>query len=125
MNRQGRILVVDDEEMVLAFVEQVLLRSGFEVEAFRHAPDALSRFLENPFVFDLVVTDQTMPELTGVELAKQIRIKNPHLPILVISGYSREIIGEMADLEAVSVLGKPFEMDAFMDCVSKLVQEKL
>jgi PleD family two-component response regulator len=70
------ILFVDDEELILEMGKEVLESLGYKVTAARHATEALNLFRENPSRFDLVITDQTMPDLTGLNPAgKMLKLR--------------------------------------------------
>jgi PAS domain S-box-containing protein len=95
-----RILVVDDENM-LATLEKMLLESlGYVVEAFFDSKEALRAFKERPDDFDLIVTDMTMPGMTGEELSEEIYKIRPDIPIILCTGFS-----ELIDQEKAKQLG--------------------
>ena len=71
----------------------MLQRLGYQVTVFTNSAQALGAFLAHPDRFDVVVTDQTMPRLTGVQLAKKLLSARPSLPIILISGFSELITG--------------------------------
>jgi PAS domain S-box-containing protein len=84
----GRVLVVDDEEMVGEFMGELLQSWGLHVTV-KHSPlDAQKALAEDPARFDLVVTDQSMPKLTGLELARRLLELRPGLPVVLYTGYS-------------------------------------
>jgi signal transduction histidine kinase/CheY-like chemotaxis protein/ABC-type uncharacterized transport system substrate-binding protein len=88
-----RILLVDDEEMVARMVAQLLDSLGYTV-AVRVSPvEALAAFEARPDGFDLVITDQTMPQMTGSEMARRMLAIRPALPIILCTGFS-ELISE-------------------------------
>ena len=87
----GTILVVDDEEAALKMLKLMVTKLGFKAEAFSSAQVAVELFLLHPEAFDLVITDLTMPEMTGIELAGKIHKKSPKLPIILITGYAEGI----------------------------------
>ena len=87
------ILFVDDEGHLVEVMEQVLASLGYRVTAARQSRDALRLFREDPGSFDLVITDMTMPGMTGAELAREILRVRPGTPIILCTGYS-ELIGE-------------------------------
>jgi CheY-like chemotaxis protein len=104
-----RILLVDDEEGVLNFSQTALERLGYHVEGFLDPVLALERLSSNPTVFDLVLTDLTMPRLNGAELAAEVRRIAPGLPVVLASGYAAR--GELADgaeRHFAAMLGKPY-----------------
>jgi PAS domain S-box-containing protein len=92
--RSGKILLADDEEMIVDFWKQAFLRMGYVVEAATVAVDALAKFEADPDGFDLVITDQTMPQMTGTEFAKRILEIRPDIPIILCTGYSKTISPE-------------------------------
>lgn len=83
-----RLLVVDDEGVIGAMLQDALTFSGYEVETWEFPLHALERVRMGPERFDLVITDLLMPELTGVELARKVWEVRPRLPIILMTGYS-------------------------------------
>jgi PAS domain S-box-containing protein len=106
---RGRVLLVDDEESVLGFMRELLQSWGLDVVAVRRAPDARELLAEDAGL-DLLLTDQTMPELSGVDLAHAAQSLRPDLPVLLYSGHA-----DLIDVEALKqtgirrVLRKPLE----------------
>jgi PAS domain S-box-containing protein len=88
---QGHILLVDDEEEVTAMTSLMLARLGYRVSSFNSSRQALEAFGKSPDDFELIITDQTMPEFTGIDLAQRIMEIRPKMPILLISGYSEKV----------------------------------
>ncbi|MCP5103075.1 MAG: response regulator, partial [bacterium] len=86
-----RILLVDDEEDLVEMEKQMLTKLGYDVVAQTDSLRALELFRENPDSFDLVITDQTMPNLTGVQLTEAIRGIKPGVPIILCTGFSETI----------------------------------
>jgi len=82
------ILLVDDEEIVLSSLQRALKLSGYRVTALQNGQDALEKFSEKPDEFDLVVTDLTMPGMTGLELSRRLQEKRPGLPIILCTGFN-------------------------------------
>jgi CheY-like chemotaxis protein len=91
-----RILFVDDEEALLDMGKQALTRLGYEVTCEMSSEAALALFKESPSRFDLIITDQTMPGTTGVELAKRIFAIRPDVPIILCTGFSHLVDAESA-----------------------------
>lgn len=91
-----RILFVDDESFQTDLGQQMLGRLGYRVTAFTRSRDALAAFQADPTAFDLVITDMTMPELTGDALARHIMAICPDLPVILCTGYSERITEEAA-----------------------------
>lgn len=91
-----RILLVDDEAQI-AELEQVMLEGlGYHVTALTDSREALALFQSRPHDFDLVLTDQTMPQLTGAAMAKQILAVRPDVPIILCTGFSEALTEESA-----------------------------
>ncbi len=83
-----RILFIDDEEALVEMGEDILAELGYDVTSRMNGKDALSLFKEDPSRFDLIITDQTMPEMTGAELAKEILALRPDMLIIMCTGFS-------------------------------------
>lgn len=83
----ARVMLVDDEAMIVTVSSRMLERLGFQVTAFTNPHDALASFRATPQDFDLLVTDLSMPTMSGVTLAKQVHTIRPDLPIVACSGY--------------------------------------
>ncbi len=96
-----RILLVDDEEMQVQTLQHMLERLGYRVIGKTSALEALETFRSQPDVFDLVITDQTMPVLTGAELSRELLGLRPDLPIILSTGYSETFDEEEAREEDV------------------------
>lgn len=88
------ILLVDDEESIILLMTEVLQNHGFAVTGYIDSEQALAHFKENKDKYDLVITDQTMPKLTGAELSKAIIEIQPDISIILCSGYSDTIDDE-------------------------------
>ena len=89
-----RILLVDDEEQLAEVEEQMLASLGYRVKAFTSSLQALRAFQEDPEGFDLVLSDMTMPSMTGLEMAQKILALRPDIPFVLCTGFSEMIDGE-------------------------------
>jgi len=89
-----RIMFVDDEVIIAEMGREMLSRMGYEVSTFSNSLQALDAFTASPSSFDLVITDQTMPGMTGVQLARAMMAMRPNIPIILISGFSETITAE-------------------------------
>jgi PAS domain S-box-containing protein len=106
----GRILLVEDEQSVLGFMCELLEGWGAEVVAARDPADALRWFTLEPERFDVVVTDHTMPGMTGLELARELTSRRPALPVLMYSGRSELLSPASAQAAGVrELLPKPID----------------
>jgi PAS domain S-box-containing protein len=105
-----RVLLVDDEEPLVAVTAEVLSRLGYEPVPFSDSHAALAAFEAAPTRFDVIVTDDLMPGLTGTGLARVVRRRRPDLPIVLVSGYSGPTVTQQALAAGVSeLLTKPVQ----------------
>jgi CheY-like chemotaxis protein len=103
-----RILLVDDEEIVRNVLEKGLQRLGYRVTAESSGKAALARLQQAPDDFDLVITDQTMPQMSGLQLAEAVRAIRSQLPVILATGYSPEVSGRDASAFGLAgIVGKP------------------
>ena len=108
----GTILFIDDEEMLAELGKVMLEEMGYQVTSLTDPREALKKITEDPNLFDLVITDQTMPHLTGKELAQQITQIRPDLPIILCTGHSSHIIADSSvDLGIAAFCLKPLRMN--------------
>ncbi len=101
---QGRILFVDDEKPLLELGKKTLGSLGYHVTAVNGSLEALNTYQGSPDAFDLIITDHTMPHLTGYEMARQILKSNPCARILLCTGYSDTITPEKVELAGIRAL---------------------
>lgn len=103
-----RILLVDDDKKV-AFMEQHMLEKlGYEVTCHLKSQGALDEFRKTPYKFDLVITDLTMPELTGYQLSEKISEIRPDIPIILCTGYGEHINKKQYNIKGIKgFLNKP------------------
>ncbi len=92
----GRILLVDDEEQVVQVTGQMLGSLGYQVTGRTSATEAFNLFAGSSQDFDLLITDLTMPDLTGVELSNRCKAIRPGLPVILFTGYSEQFSKEVA-----------------------------
>ena len=121
-----RLLIVDDENQVLDFEVDALKSLGYEVHAFSNSKEALEAFKRKPDNYDLVITDMTMPYMTGVQLAQKIVSIRPDLPIILCTGFSEMINEQKA--KALGIRGyitKPIILSQFADMIRKSLDDPL
>ncbi len=119
-----RILLVDDEVSVAKLEGQMLSRLGYQVTVKTNSGDALNAFRSNPDSFDIVMSDMTMPDMTGDQLSKEILLIKPETPIIICTGFSERINKEQA--EAIGVKGflmKPVAKSEMVQMVRKVLDE--
>lgn len=98
------ILLVDDEEILLSSMQRTLIRAGYRVTASRSSIEALALFTINPEEYDLVITDLTMPGMTGVELADRLLGIRPTLPVILCTGYNDAVTPQETALKGIRQL---------------------
>lgn len=119
----GKILLVDDEPMVLEVLQRTLLELGYDVTACNEAQAALSLFEQNPKEYDVVISDMNMPNMNGDELAVKLKALRPSIPVVLCSGYSASI-EENPHLKAiVTLLEKPVDTGVLADTVSRQLEQ--
>jgi CheY-like chemotaxis protein len=106
------VLLVEDEAQVAAMMTHCLERLGYEVASCDDPNDALDTFAEDPDAWDVVVTDQTMPGLTGMDLSRRLLERRPDLPIVLCTGFSETANEETARAAGITAfLSKPVDPD--------------
>ena len=112
-----RILIVDDEESLREILTIMLHREGYRVDAAADGAQALTHLKEHPY--DLVISDIVMAgEMNGIELAHAVREKMPHLPILLVTGYSDQLGAAEAGF---TVLRKPYRLVELNRAIAKAI----
>lgn len=110
------ILLVDDEEQIVRLVQLLLERFGYRSTGLTSSVEALERFGSDPFNFDLVITDQFMPGMTGLKLADELIALRPDIPIILITGTDIITTDKVKEEKGIrACLVKPFkahELDA-------------
>jgi PAS domain S-box-containing protein len=121
---QGQtVMIVDDEKPLVALAEEILAELGYEPVGFSSSPAALEAFREAPRRFDIVLTDETMPELIGTDLAREISLLRPDIPIVLMSGYSGPQLLERARTIGIrEVLRKPLQSRDIAECFGRVLR---
>lgn len=117
------IMIVDDENSITVFMSELFSQIGFTVSSFIDPTQALSKFIKSPETYDLLITDQTMPALTGAELATALLKVKPDLPIILMTGHSDIIDEDKAhELNIKGFLKKPVPTHELLECVYSLLK---
>ena len=116
----GRILLVEDEDMVRAVAERALTRAGYTVTAAADGEEGLEKIAAGE-EFDLVVSDVVMPGMDGPAMVREIRKAAPNMPVLFMSGYAEEQLREQIALDGTSFLAKPFTVQDICDKVAAVL----
>jgi CheY-like chemotaxis protein len=107
-----KILFVDDEPVLVALGREMLEHLGYQVVTKNNGIDALKEFREKPNHFDVVVTDMTMPKMTGERLARELMKIRPEIPIILCTGFSEQINEQKAkDVGIKAFLMKPLTLN--------------
>jgi two-component system OmpR family response regulator len=118
-----RVLVVDDDQAILEFMETFLTKDGFEVTTLANAKDAPEAVKDGGF--HLVVLDLMMPGLGGVEVLEQIRRVDSDVAVVIFTGYpSLDTAVQSMKLDAVDYLKKPFNPDEFREVLDRVMRKK-
>ncbi len=117
-NGNERILLVDDEEIVADMGRSILQHLGYTVTVCIDSMEAFNIFSKNPLLFDVVMTDQTMPIMTGIDLAQRLLEIRPDIPIIICTGYSSTITEQQAkDLGIKGFAMKPLSIKEISELI--------
>ncbi len=125
--REGptRVLLVDDDESVTRLLASFLNRNGIESVAMNNSEEAWDTFCANDAEFDIVITDHTMPNMTGLELIKKIRGRSKGIPVVLCSGYNELVNEDEATALGVSrFLNKPVRLENLASVIAELSGRK-
>ena len=116
------ILYVDDDPLLANLGEQMLTIKGYAVTTMTDSTKALKLFTDKPNHFDLIITDQTMPDLSGKQLIQKVQKIRPNIPTILCTGYSSKIDEEKAvKLGASAFLMKPLDMPQLLQTVRRIL----
>ena len=120
----GRILLIDDQQQVLRLFASILGEHGLDVEAFLDPIDALEAFQADPKAYDCIVTDFSMPQMTGIELLRKVfEIRTDIAAILCTGNLAASADWEIGDTEGIRVLHKPIGADDLVAAVGAALEE--
>lgn len=120
----GRVLVVDDEEAVREVAQLLLQRGGLQVETVDGGDSALAR-VRSADDLDAVLLDLAMPNRSGADVLRTVRAERPHLPVVIASGYKRDVAGQRTNLEgAFGFVPKPYDPDVLLETLRKAVASR-
>jgi CheY-like chemotaxis protein len=121
---QGQILVIDDEDILVQMSKSMLENLGYEVTTANDSLKAMEIFQAQPDTFDLVITDQTMPHIDGLQIARKIRQMQPNIPIILCTGFSEKVSQETVRAAGINVLlMKPFNLHDLGQTVKKVLDK--
>lgn len=120
-----RVLFVDDESALARLGQEMLGRLGYQATVMTRSVEALNRVQEAPDAFDLLITDLTMPNMTGLELAKGVRRLRPDLPVILCTGYSEAAMEEIARTIGINrCLRKPLALKELAKAMREVLDEQ-
>lgn len=107
--KSARILLVEDQDSVREMMQNMLTRMGYGVQTCNSGLDALDTLRETPHEFDLVITDENMPKMSGTELVHQVHYDFPDIPFIMLTGYTKQQLEEVAQEHPAikAILKKP------------------
>jgi PAS domain S-box-containing protein len=117
------VMIVDDERPLVALAEEIIAGLGYEPVGFDSSSAALEAFRAAPERFDLVLTDESMPDLLGTELAQEMRRLRPNIPIILMTGYGgTQLANRAADIGLSEVLRKPLHRRDLADSLARVLK---
>ena len=103
-----RIMLVDDEHAIVKSLSSILRSAGYRITEFTDSMQAIDNFKYNFLNYDIVITDNSMPKLTGTDLAKEIKRYNPQIPVILMSGFvNKNIENSAKELGVDLIVNKP------------------
>jgi PAS domain S-box-containing protein len=121
----GRILLVDDEPTLVHMTAEMLSRLGYDATVYTSSVEALKTFQAAPWQFDVVITDQTMPVMTGERLARELRHIQPDIPIILCTGFSHTMTASKAQALGIDAfLLKPLEFRELGQALQQVLEQR-
>lgn len=120
---RARIAVVDDNAILANTTGRLISTMGFEPTVFTSARRFLETLDGDASAFDLVLTDQSMPELSGVELAAEVRKRRPGVPLLLVTGLTAANVDVTSIAPPMQVLAKPYRIDDLQEALRRLLAD--
>jgi signal transduction histidine kinase/ActR/RegA family two-component response regulator len=117
------VMIVDDEKPLVGLAEEILAELGYEPIGFSSSTAALEAFRAAPQRFDIVLTDETMPEIIGTDLAREIALLRPDVPIVLMSGYGGAQLPSRARAAGIrEILHKPLQRKDIAECLGRVLR---
>jgi DNA-binding NtrC family response regulator len=121
MSTQSKILIIDDNEEILAALKNFLIKKDYLVVTASNGLDGLKLFEAAYDEFDLVITDLVMPNIGGVALISIFKNQSPELPIIAITGYGEQPESLAHEAKADVVLEKPFKLEELEEIINRFL----
>jgi len=120
---KGHILIVDDEEDIVYLTNQLLILLGYEVTGKTNSKEALEIFRLEPEKFTLIITDYTMPYMTGIDLAREVTKINPSLPVILCTGFNDSItLDKVSAFGIREILFKPVNLNTLGETIHNILK---
>jgi CheY-like chemotaxis protein len=120
-----KVMVVDDEHMITSMLSELLSMYGAEVSTFNNSKIALEHFTKAPTDIDMVITDETMPELSGLDMSRHMLNVRPQLPIVICTGHSEYVNPNIAEQSGITAfMLKPLDLEKLLDTVDEIASQK-
>ena len=124
--KQHRVLFVDDEPALVTLTVRGLARLGYRITGCTHPMQAYAAFSTQPDGFDVVITDLSMPSMSGFALARRLYALRPEIPVLLLSGYVNAADRAEADLCGIrEIILKPITMEKLDDALTRLFADRV
>jgi CheY-like chemotaxis protein len=125
VKEKGKVLLVDDEEIILTSLQNALKRMGYDVVTLKDSLEAYEVFLKAPSDFDLVITDLTMPKLSGIELANKLMDIRSDIPVILCTGFNDVIDEDAAKSMGIrELLLKPASTSELKTAIGRALENK-
>jgi DNA-binding NtrC family response regulator len=122
MNK-GRVLIIDDEDIVRVSCERILVPEGYEVKSTKSAAEGFDLLAEDPV--DVVLTDLKMPDIDGLEVLKKVKAEWPDVEVIMITGYQTiNTAVEAIKMGAFDYIEKPFTPGAIVEAIDKAISHR-
>ena len=121
--QRKHVMYVDDDQALVSLVQRLLRRRGYQVTGFLDPREATEALRQDPFAYDLVVTDYNMPGYCGVDLVRDTKTIRPDLPVALASGYiTTEIEAQAIAAGALALIYKPNDVEELCETVDRLIR---
>lgn len=118
----GRVMLVDDEVPQLKWGKEFMQRLGYLVDTYNSAKEAYKVFKSSPDKYDVVITDQTIPGMTGIELAQSIRLLRQDIPIVICTGFSNSLSSLAIQKAGITkVINKPYSLKEMAETLDSIL----
>ena len=125
MEKIAHILVVDDDEFLAEVTGEIISTLGYRVTVVTDSAKALELLVADPSGYDVLITDLTMPGISGLELVEKVRLHNTNLPVILCTGYSSQVNPRIAEqLKINKFCMKPLTMEEIEMAITEVLSKK-